>query len=136
MVKLVTSLSFSRLDYCNAVLAELPISSRPYHLFSAFRTQQHDSSLSSVHVITWLPRCAVFTGYQRHIALPTNSACWCTVGLSIFHNRKAQPYITDTVTATSGIESRSSRRSASSDRYIRDSAVTTSDRNPHDYDYS
>jgi len=34
-----------------------------------------------------------------------------------YHNVKAPPYLTDIVTATSGIESRSGLRSASSDRY-------------------
>jgi len=110
MVKLVTSLIFSRLDYCT-LLCSPDYLSRPYHLFSAFRMQRHDSSLSSVHVITWFPRCVIFTGYQWSIALPTNSACSCTVSIMGKHN------LTDTVTATLRIKSRFGLRSASSDRY-------------------
>ena len=48
---------------------------------SSPRTQRHNSSLNSVHVIMWLLRCAIFTGYQWRIALPTNSACSCTVSI-------------------------------------------------------
>ena len=51
MVKLVASLIFSRLHYCNALLAWHLAPYLDHYLISAFRTQRNVSLLSSVHVI-------------------------------------------------------------------------------------
>ena len=112
-MKLVTSLIFSRLDYCNAVLAGPSPLQHVHHpaarLIGQLRPRDHVTpTMRDLH---WLP-----VEYRITYKL-------CLL-MHRIHNGKAPPCLTDVVTATSGIESRFGLRSASSDRY--ESAVTTS----------
>ena len=112
MVKLVTSLIFSRLDYCNAVLAALPIST-----ISPLRHRVQNVAARLVAQLR--PRDHVTSAMRDLHWLPVKYRITYKLCLFIhrIHNGKAPPYLTDTVTATSGIDSRSGLRSASSDRY-------------------
>jgi len=111
LIKLVTSLIFSILDYCNAVLAGLPI--------STISPLQRVQNAAARLVAQLRPRDHV-TPAMRDLHWPpveyriTYKLCLL---MHRIHNGKAPPYLTDIVTATSGIESHSCLRSASSDRY-------------------
>ena len=110
MVKLMTSI-FSWLDYCNAVLAGLPIltisplqrvQNAAAWLVTQLRPRDHVTpAMSDLH---WLP-----VEYRITYKL-------CLL-MHRIHNVKAALYLTDIATATLGIESCSGLRSASSDRY-------------------
>jgi hypothetical protein len=105
--RLVSAFVLSRLDYCNAVLAELPASTlaplqRVLHAAArlVFDLKPRDHITSSLRTLHWLPvkeRIIYKLCLLVHLAL----------------NGRAPTYITELLTPTSAVPGRASLRSAS-----------------------
>ena len=107
MVKLVTSLIFSRLDYCTAVPAGLPIST-----ISPLQRIQN----AAARLVAQLRPCDHVIPTMRDLHwLPVKYRI--TYKLCLLMRWMGKHNLTDTVTATLRIKSRFGLRSASSDRY-------------------
>jgi len=107
-VKLVTSLIYSRLDYCNAILAVL----RSSTISPLQRVQNATARL----VAQLRPRGHVTPTMRVLHWLPVEYRIICKLCLLMHHirNGEAPVYLADIMTATADMESRSGLRSASS----------------------
>ena len=111
-VRLVTALVFSRLDYCNAVLAELPATTlAPLQkvLHAAARLvsdlRPHDHVTSTLRGLHWLP---IEQRVDYKLCLLVHKAL-------VSH---APAYLTDILTAVSDVPSRSAFRDAAHGDYV------------------
>jgi len=113
--RLVSAFILSRLDYCNALLAELPASTlaplqRVLHATASlvFDLKPRDHVTPALKTLHWLP---IKQRIQFKLCL--------LVHLAI--NRRAPPYLQDLITLTSSVPRRASNRSASNHDLVKKS---------------